>query len=177
MSQYATIARPYAKAAFEFAKEHKAIDEWMSMIGFLKEVVSNSEVTRLIQSSGSNSSVLNLLEKISHDFIDEYCLNFLRVIVENDRLPVIPDIFEEFIILKNEDENIINAEIVSAEKLPSDELVRLNNFLNDKYQAKVNVVNTIDQDILGGIIIKTPNEVIDASIKGKIDELAAVLKS
>ena len=177
MSEYVTVARPYARAAYEFAKEHNAVEDWLSMIGFLKEIVSNPEITELIQSSGSNDSLIKMLIAVTDGYIDEYGLNFLKLIVENGRLAVIPDILEEFERLKDEDEKKLQANVRSVEKLSSGESEKIQKFLEDKYKCSVEIINTIDPDILGGVVIETPEEVIDASIRSRIDELAEVLKS
>jgi F-type H+-transporting ATPase subunit delta len=177
MSDYVTVARPYAKAAFDFAKEHNAVGDWLSMISFLKEVVSNDDVMNLIESSSSNESVIKILTSLTDGYIDGYVLNFLKQIIENGRLVVIPDILEEFKRLKDEDERKLQANVKSVEKLSKVELEKIKKFLEDKYQCSVEILNTIDPDILGGVVIETPKEVIDASIRSRIDELAEVLKS
>ena len=177
MSEYVTIARPYAQAAFDFAKERNAVDQWLSMIGFMKEVVTEDSVSETIKASNNSASILEMLKVISDGYVDEYFLNFLRQIVENERLAVMPDILEEFVRLKDEDENILKAQVVSVEKLHKNEMDKIQTFLEDKYQSSVVLSNIIDTDILGGVVIKTPKEVIDASIRSRIDELTDVLKS
>ena len=118
-----------------------------------------------------------MLTAVTDGYVDEYGLNFLKLIVENGRLAVIPDILEEFERLKDEDEKKLQANVRSVEKLSSGESEKIRKFLEDKYQCSVEIINTLDPDILGGVIIETPKEVIDASIRSRIDELAEVLKS
>ena len=177
MSEYVTIARPYAQAAFDFAKEHNAVDDWLAMISFMKAVVTEDSVSEAIKSSNNSASILEMLKTISDGYVDEYFLNFLRQIVENERLAVMPDILEEFERLKDEDERILKAQVVSVEKLPKNEMEKIQAFLEGKYQCSVVLSNIIDTDILGGVVIRTPKEVIDASIRSRIDELTDVLKS
>ncbi len=177
MSEYATIARPYAQAAFDFAKEHSAVDQWLFMIDFMSQAVSNEEVASFIDSSAGNASVTSLLLRLSEGYVDGYGQNFLRQLVENHRLKALPDILAEFRRLKDEDERILHAEVVSAEPLPDAEMARITAFLKDKYSRTVSAVNTVDESILGGVVIKTPDEIIDASVRSRIDELALALKS
>ena len=148
MSDYATIARPYARAAFDYAKEHNRTDEWFEFLSMLEQVTTVSSVL-----SAGNS------------YTDEYKLNFIRTILEGH-------------LDKNDELKKVGiAEIVSAKQLSSEQLNKIKKRLEEKYDKKFELVNTVDSSIIGGLILKIENKVIDESISGKLGRLSGSLLS
>lgn len=176
MSELTTVARPYAKAAFDFAKDGKSIDKWFDMLQFLSAVQQDKNF-KAVQRSLGNSKLVDLLFNICSKQIDQYFKNFIRILVENDRLEAIGEIVSLFQNYMDEYNSEMRAEIVSPEPLSSQNMDKLRKYLEDKYSCKVDVVNSIDKSLISGVVIKTPNEILDASLKNKINSLYSCLLS
>ncbi len=174
MSELTTIARPYARAAFDFAKEHNAVEQWLNMLMFIDGIVKNTDFQQILK-SGNSILITTVLTKVTENYLDKYGLNFVKLLIENKRLEVAENILKEFIRLKNVDEKIMNVEVVSAEKLSKSDINKLLTYLKKKYQQSINLNNTIDPSILGGVIIKTETDVLDDSLKHRIESLAKEL--
>lgn len=174
MSELTTIARPYARAAYDFAKEHNAVEQWLNMLMFIDGIVSNSDFQQILK-TGNQVLITTVLAKVSENYLNEYGINFVKLLIENKRLDVIGDILKEFKKIKDDDESVMNVEIVSAEKLSSSDFNKLLKFLKNKYQKVIKMSNTVDPSILGGVIIKTENDVLDDSLKHRIESLAEEL--
>ncbi len=96
MSELTTIARPYAKAAFEFAVEQSAVEKWTEMLNFAAEVVKNESVQNFLTSSFSSDKVADTVISICGEQLDQYGQNLIRLMAENKRLTVLPVVFREF---------------------------------------------------------------------------------
>ena len=97
MSELTTIARPYAKAAFEFAVEHKAVDQWLGMLGFAAQVAENETIHNLVHGSVAAEELANLFVGVCGEQLDEHGQNLIRVMAENGRLGVLPAVLAEFV--------------------------------------------------------------------------------
>lgn len=176
MSELTTIARPYARAAFDFAKDNKSIEKWFDMLNFLNLVLQDQNL-QSVKNNLSKNKIADLLISICDEKIDQYFKNFIKILAENGRLDAIVDIvsfYHEYMDAYNKE---MKAEVISAEALASKDLQKLKTYLENKYQCKVEIVNSIDKSLISGVIIKTPNEVLDASLKNKINSLYSSLMS
>jgi F-type H+-transporting ATPase subunit delta len=176
MSELTTIARPYAKAAFDFAKDKKCIDKWFDMLNFLNVVLQDNYFIS-VKNSLSKSKLAELLIGICSKNIDRYFENFIKILIENNRLVAMNDIVVFFHEYMDQFYKEMKAEVISAEPLSSLNINKLKKFLETKYKCKVEIVNSIDETLIGGVVIKTPNEVLDASLKNKINSLHSSLLS
>ncbi|MDD8915474.1 ATP synthase F1 subunit delta, partial [Escherichia coli] len=100
MSEIATVARPYAKAAFDFAVENQAVDKWQVMLAFTAEVARNEQVTELLSGSLASEKLADIFIDLCGDQIDEHAQNLIRVMAENDRLSTLPEVLSQFIQLR-----------------------------------------------------------------------------
>lgn len=176
MAENLTIARPYAQAVFEIAKENNAFDQWTRSLESLAYAFSNEQFIKIIDSSTTNENAIDNVLVLLGDLLDEKGKNFVRVLAENDRFAVIPEIYQEFVRLRDDYQKVKAVELISARPLAPEDEKTLISKLEAKYQAKVNVKRTIDPSILGGVIIKVGDEVIDASIKTSLGSLSSTLK-
>ncbi|WP_429183882.1 ATP synthase F1 subunit delta, partial [Aeromonas veronii] len=112
-----TIARPYAKAAFEFAVEHKAVDQWLGMLGFAAQVAENETIHNLVNGSVAAEELAKLFVGICGEQLDEHGQNLIRVMAENGRLGVLPAVVAEFIAFKAELDKEVQADVISAIEL------------------------------------------------------------
>ncbi|GLO62394.1 ATP synthase subunit delta [Vibrio sp. MACH09] len=177
MSELTTIARPYAKAAFDFAVEKEALDQWSQMLTFATEVVNNEDMAELLTGSVSADKLADIFVAVCGDQFDEHGQNLIKVMAENGRLKAIPEVCEEFLVLKHELEKVIDVEVISASKLTKEQLTKISKKLEKRLERKVNLNCSVEETLLGGVIIRAGDLVIDNSTRGQIDRLSDALKS
>jgi F-type H+-transporting ATPase subunit delta len=122
MSELTTIARPYAKAAFDFAVEKGALDQWSQMLTFAAEVTRNKEMAELLSGSVSSEKASEIFIAVCGEQFDEFGQNLIKVMAENGRLRAFPEVCEEFLVLKQEHEKEMDVDVVSATKLTKKQL-------------------------------------------------------
>lgn len=178
MADYNTLARPYAKAAFEYALSEGKLSDWSSMLQLVAEAASNKEVARLIKSPTLDSEAkAEVLLEICASKIDAQGGNFIKLLSEKSRLPLIPVIAEIYEAFKAEQEKAIDAVITSAMALDKVQQQALADALKKRLNREVNIELKVDKHLIGGVIIRTGDLVIDGSIRGKLAKLAESLKS
>ncbi|MDO2949629.1 F0F1 ATP synthase subunit delta [Aeromonas simiae] len=177
MSELTTIARPYAKAAFEFAVEHKAVDQWLGMLEFAAEVSRNDTIASLISSAMAADQLTNVFVGVCGEQLNEHGQNLIRVMAENGRLGVLPAVVAEFHLLKAEQEKTVQAEVVSATELTDQQKANIQASLEKRLARNVKLNCSIDASLMAGVLIKAGDLVIDGSLRGKLDRMADALQS
>lgn len=177
MAEAITIARPYATAVFRLAKEKNALAEWSEQLGLLAGITSNVEISALIDDPKLGSTELEkIMLSICEGKLSAEATNLVKLMVENDRLTIMSDVAEAFEALKAQDEARLEALLTAAEK-PSDEQVQmLVKQLEARFGKKIEAQVEIDPELIGGIKIVVGDTVIDASVRGQLQELAYTLK-
>ncbi len=177
MAENVTIARPYADAAFELARGEGALGPWSEALDRLASVAADSDMQACFKDPNLSNDQLNkLVLEVSGDLNVEQ-QNFVRVLVENERLQVLPEIRDLFVAHKNEHEGVLEAEIASAFPLDDAALATLKADLEARFKARLNVSVRLDPALIGGVRIAIGDEVIDASVRGKLANMAAALKN
>ncbi|MFV0575834.1 MAG: F0F1 ATP synthase subunit delta [Vibrio sp.] len=176
MSDLTTIARPYAKAAFEFSIEKGALDQWSEMLSFAAEVAKNEEVNSLLNKALAADQLAEIFVSICAEF-DEHGQNFIRVLAENGRLKALPEICEEFLILKKESENQVDVSVLSATALTEAQLAEISSKLEQRLDRKVKLNCSVDETLLSGVIIRAGDLIIDNSTRGRLNRLSDALMS
>ncbi|ENY72365.1 F0F1 ATP synthase subunit delta [Aeromonas diversa CDC 2478-85] len=177
MSELTTIARPYAKAAFDFAVEQKAIAQWQEMLEFAALVAENDTVAALISGAMAADQLANVFVGVCGEQLNEHGQNLIRVMAENGRLSVLPAVVAEFHLLKAELEKSIEAELVSAVELTEQQKANLQASLEKRLARKVKLNCSTDASLMAGVLIKAGDLVIDGSLRGKLDRMADALQS
>ncbi|WP_456412776.1 F0F1 ATP synthase subunit delta [Thiolapillus sp.] len=168
-----TIARPYAEAVFARAVETDTLDSWAEMLDFLAAVVSDPAVADIIVNPAvEHGRRLQLLLDIGAEKLSEEGQNLLRVLVENDRLPALPDIATLFHQMKNEHDGAIDVEVISAYALKPDVEKELAAALKKKLGREVSISSRKDPALIGGVKIRAGDMVIDGSVAGQLSQLA-----
>jgi F-type H+-transporting ATPase subunit delta len=177
MAEAITIARPYATAVFRLAKEKNALAEWSEQLGLLAGITSNVEISALIDDPKLGSTELEkIMLSICEGKLNAEATNLVKLMIENDRLTIMSDVAEAFEALKAQDEARLEALLTAAEK-PSDEQVQmLVKQLEARFGKKIEAQVEIDPELIGGIKIVVGDTVIDASVRGQLQELAYTLK-
>ncbi|WP_319535836.1 F0F1 ATP synthase subunit delta [uncultured Vibrio sp.] len=177
MSDLTTIARPYAKAAFDFAVEKDQLDQWGQMLSFAAEVANNEQMAELLTSSFSAEKMAEIFVAVCGDQVDANGQNLLKVMAENGRLTALPDVCEQFFILKKEHEKEIDVEVISASELSDEQLANIGSKLEVRLERKVKLNCSVDETLLGGVIIRAGDLVIDDSARGRLNRLSDALQS
>jgi F-type H+-transporting ATPase subunit delta len=176
MSDLTGIARPYARAVYELAKEKDSFDKWTDMMTFLSTVVQDEAMIEALDSPKmTDAQKAELLETVSEGQLDDQGKNFINVLSENDRLSLIPEICTLYEAYRDEDKGVIEAEVISAQALSKDDEKKLAAALNKRLGCEVKIVSKVDESLLGGAIIHAGDLVIDGSIQGRLGELATAL--
>jgi len=176
MADFTTAARPYAKAVFEMAQESKQFDSWSGKLAFWSAVVQSSDMAdRLAMPGLTHQDRAGLIEKVSGDEMDDQGRNFIRLLSENNRLSLIPDIHGIYETLRSEAEGEIEATVISAFELTDAQSDKIIAALSKRLDRKVRIVNEVDSDLIGGAIIRAGDLVIDGSLKGRVENLERVV--
>lgn len=175
MSEYTAVARTYAKASYSFAKEESVVEKWFEMMLFVDEVLKDKSLLSILKTNESKNKITSLLLSICDGFIDVYFENFLKLIIQNNRLSAFSYIVEYYKKLMDEDNNVLNVTLISANQLSKENIDKIVHFLEEKYKSTINLTKKIDSSLIGGFIIKTDKEVIDHSLKNKIENISNVL--
>jgi len=177
MSDLTTIARPYAKAAFDFAVEKQQLTQWSEMLAFAAEVTNNEQINELLTGSASAEKLAEIFIAICGEQFDEFGQNLLKVMAENGRLQALPDVFEQFVALKKEFEKNVDVEIISATELSEQQLSDISSKLEQRLERKVQLNCSVDETLLGGVVIRAGDLVIDNSARGRLNRLSDALQS
>ena len=176
MAEISTIARPYAVAAYKLGREQKALAKWSEMLGFSAAVANDPQIKAYIQDPKVVSTeLLATFLKVCGDKLNEQGQNLVKVLVEYGRLAILPEIHAAFEALKAQDEGTLDAQIVAAAKISAAETKDLVKRLETKFGKKIEASVSVDPEIIGGIKIIVGDTVIDASIKGQLQNLAYTL--
>ncbi len=177
MSELTTVARPYAKAAFDFAVEANAIDTWHEMLVFSAEVSKDVTIKEYLSGGASVEQATNIFLKVCDVQLDSNGQNFIKVLAENHRLLVLPQVLTQFSELKAEHEQEIVVDITSAVKLKVAQQKVISAALEKRLARKVKLNCSVDKNVVSGLIIKAGDMVIDGSIRGKLNRLATTIQS
>jgi F-type H+-transporting ATPase subunit delta len=178
MAELTTLARPYAKAAFEFASTANNLQSWFEALEVSAAVAEQEQVQKSLSASGlSAAQKASIFIEVCGDNMDENQKNFIHTLASNKRLALLPFVKELFGRMKAQQEKTIDVEVTAAYELPVDLINKLAQALSAKLDRKVSVQGSVDKSLLGGVIIRTGDTVIDGSVRGRLAKLAEAMKS
>ena len=176
MAERATIARPYAKAAFAVAREQGTLDHWSRWLETARGVVESDEFQKLERSPGVSTEQLeSLIAGICGADLDAQGQALLRLLTENGRLDFLPEIAARFKELEAEDRNVAEVEVVSATALDERQKERLAAALRARLSREVRLSCAVDPALIGGAIVRSGDMLIDGSLRGKLERLETEL--
>jgi F-type H+-transporting ATPase subunit delta len=176
MSELLTLARPYAEAAFKLAVEKKSAKEWSDTLTFLSLVVQDKEMSDIIANPNVDEHQLTqLLLDICKDQLSDEGTNFVKLLVQNDRLILATQISELFESYKAEHEGYVDVEIISAYATTKEEQKKFAIMLKKILNKDIHITTSVDKDLIGGFLARAGDKVIDGSVKGQLQQLAKIL--
>lgn len=178
MAELTTLARPYARAAFEVAVAENRLEQWAAALSTAAAVLKNDKVKALLASpSKTASEKSDVLNALLVESTDSKFANFIAALAENKRLSMLPEIQNLFLALKAEYEKSLEVSISTAYAINDDLLNKLSRALADKLGRRVKLSSTVDKSLLGGALIRAGDTVIDGSVKGRLTKLAEAMNA
>lgn len=178
MAESVTIARPYAQAVFRLAREGRSLAEWSDRLQRLALIARDPEMARIVGSPKfSARQVADLFVSLSGEPGHRELASFIALLAENERFDVLGDISEIFEHLKSEDEGVKEAVITSAFPLDDGQLTPLMSQLETHFGSRLQARVEVDPSLIGGVRVAVGDQILDASVRGKLDAMAAALKN
>ncbi|MDN3522848.1 F0F1 ATP synthase subunit delta [Halomonas ramblicola] len=176
MAELSTVARPYAKAAFEYARDHQTLDSWSEWLGKLAMVVSSREALKLLSSPRLDAErKVALVTELAEVELDEAARRFLDTLGEKGRLSALVAIDAQFETLRAEYEKRVDVTVVSAYKLTKAQQDKLARALKKRLNREISITTQVDAELLGGVILRAGDTVIDGSVRGRLARLSEAL--
>ena len=175
MAELLTVARPYAKAAFEYARDHEALDSWSQALSFLSAAVANSDFRRLMGSPKleNDKKVALLSDMLPEQNAD--VSRFLDTLADQGRLLALPFIAEQFEHLRAEHEQRVEVLVTSAYALDNQQQTKLATALKKRLNREISITTQVDKALIGGVILRAGDTVIDGSVRGRLNRLSEAL--
>ncbi|MEC5160013.1 F-type H+-transporting ATPase subunit delta [Janthinobacterium sp. CG_23.3] len=181
MAELATVARPYAEALFRVAqagKESTSLAAWAELVSELAQIGTHPEVQAFARNpKASDSDVAATISSLVKSPLNQEAKNFLSMLVENGRISLLPEIGAQFQLLKNSVEGAADADITSAFELSAAQVADLVATLEKKFNRKLNPVVTVDASLIGGVRVVVGDEVLDTSVRAKLQQMRVALVS
>lgn len=176
MSELITVARPYARAAFDYALEHDAIAQWQAMLAYSSEVAHNDQIVELISASLAPTTLATIFIAACGDALDAAGQNFIKILAENRRLSALAEVLAQFTLLSNQHQSIAEVDVVSASTLSDEQLEKIRIAMEKRLSRKIKLHCQIDKSVIGGVIIRVEDLVIDGTIRNRLNRLADILQ-
>ncbi|WP_413437981.1 F0F1 ATP synthase subunit delta [Sulfuriferula sp. GW1] len=176
MAEIATIARPYAEAVFSLAKQAGALDAWSEQLALASAVATDPEMSRLAADPKVSAEQFSgLFLAVCGDRLGTEAGNFIRLLVDNGRISVLPEVVAQFEALKASEGGVLDATVTSAFAMSETQLAELSARLETRFKRKINASVNVDPALIGGVVVAVGDEVYDASVRGKLQGMAYAL--
>jgi F-type H+-transporting ATPase subunit delta len=176
MAELSTVARPYAKAAFDHARDGQALETWSDWLTRLGRVVAEREVQKLLSSPKlTTERKIALVVEVADVTLDDAAQRFLATLGDKGRLVALTAIAEQFERLRAELEKRVEVTVVSAYELDDKQQQKLSGALKKRLKREISITTQVDPALLGGVILRTGDTVIDGSVRGRLTRLSEAL--
>ena len=170
MQETITIARPYAEAAFETAVAESELGAWSTMLEILSLIAQDNDMKTIISNPRVEKSVIReiVLEVCGDKISSRTCKNFIQILIDADRLSLATEIYNLFEAMRSEAEGVADVEVISAFPLEQQQQDDIAKTMEQRLGKKIAINTSIDESLIGGIVIRSGDSVIDASVKGRL---------
>jgi len=178
MAESITLARPYARAAFEVAATDGQLQEWSAALATSAAVVTQRKIGALLASPALTAADKSaaLLQVLGEVFNKKFA-NFIVALADNKRLSMLPEIRDLYWVLKADYEKSLDVSVTTAYPIDANLLDKLSRALAEKLGRRVKLSSAVDQSLLGGALIRAGDTVIDGSVKGRLTRLAEAMNA
>lgn len=178
MAEAITVARPYADAVYKLAVANNSLSQWSKMLQLAAEIAEDEQVKLLIGNPVVSAKQLgDIFLEIGRSKFNAEARNLMMLLIENKRIVVLSQISQLFEQLRAQHEGVLEAKIVSAFAMENRQLKKLVEDLEQKFKRKIEAQVSIDPELIGGIKVEVGDEILDASVRGKLEAMAVALKS
>jgi F-type H+-transporting ATPase subunit delta len=176
MAEKTTIARPYAQAIFDSAEAHGALARWSDMLGLLALIVEDPRIQPLIGNPRvAREQLAEVVLDVAGEALDDTARSLVRVMADNRRLDLLPEVREHYEQFRAEAEKVVEAEVVSAFPLTGQQQAQIKAALRHRLGREVNLICRTDASLVGGAVIRAGDLVIDGSVVEYIERLSSAL--
>jgi len=173
MSNVTTLARPYAKAGFELASADDTLSRWDDMLVLASELVTEKSLAELLDSPHvSSGQTVQILSDTAGEAFDDRFRDFLSVLSENKRFPLLPEITILFQRLREEADRRLRVRVVSAFALDDSQAERMKEALARRFDCEIVLESEIDPSVIGGAVVYAGDQVIDGSLRDRLAKLS-----
>lgn len=178
MAELTTIARPYAKAAFAYAQERNQLEQWQELLATAAAVAEDATMQAWLEQPALTAEQRALgFAEVCGEALGAEGKNFIAQLTEHNRVSLLPAIFAQYHEYMSAANEVVDAEFISATVLAEDEVKALVDSLKKRLGKDVRVTTKVDERLIGGVLIRAGDTVIDGSVRGKLARLAEQLNS
>ena len=178
MQENTTVARPYAQAIFDTASEENKLTEWSEMLGLLAAVVADAQMKVVLENPKMDAAAQSdFVLGVCGQALSETGNNLVKVLAEARRLAIIPEINRLYEQLRAEAEGVIEVGVISAYELAPEQQATISEVMAKRLGRKVEIAHEVDESLIGGVVIRAGDTVIDASVRGRLKALATQMSS
>lgn len=178
MAELNTVARPYSKAAFEHAVANGSLDQWSEVLTTAAAVAQHETMQLVLGNPGLTSEQkAEAMISVCDEQMEETSKNFIALLAENQRLALLPEIAAQFEQLKANQQHSVEVSVTTAFDLGEQQQQKLTQALSSKLGREVSLTAEVDKSIIGGVIVRTEDLVIDGSVRARLAKLAEAMNS
>jgi F-type H+-transporting ATPase subunit delta len=168
-----TLARPYARAAFQAARDRDVLAAWSESLAIASVTAADERVKPLLNDPRlTREQRLEIFTGVGQDRFDQALINFLRVLGAYGRLELLPEIHAQYESLRREAEARVHVLVTSAHPVDDAQAARLGERLKARFGREIDLEVEVDSSLIGGAVIRAGDQVIDGSVRGRIERLA-----
>lgn len=176
MAEKSTIARPYAQAVFRLAQEQNDLAKWSDMLQATAVIVGDPTMQALIGNPRvTREQLIQLINELAGERLDDHGRNLIHLLVDNHRLDCLPELAALYEAYRREAERTVDAQVITAFPLDDEQQRRIADALQARLGRTVTLHQTVDASLVGGVVIRTDDQVIDGSVTSQLSKLARSL--
>ena len=176
MSDLSNIARPYAQAIFDLAKEQDNLSGWESMLDLLAAVAEDKQLQKLIHDPRvSDNDLESLMLGVCGDRLNPEATNLVKLLIKNGRVPALPEISSNYAEQKAEAERVVEAKMVTASQIDASQQQAFIDALENKLGRTVKLEFDVDDALIGGAVIRAGDWVVDGSVRAQLEQLVGAI--
>lgn len=176
MADFTTIARPYASAVYKLAKQTSSLDAWSETLALMAMVVADTSMSKVLDNPElGREKKGEMLIHVMGDKLNGQQQNLVKLMAENGRLKAMTDLAEQYEAYRAQDEGKVDAEVLSAYELTGEQENKITEMLKKKLGREVTLSTKLDKSLIGGVVIKAGDTIIDGSMKARLESLAQTL--